>query len=247
MPNKKDATAPSNISGVTIDFASVANANAAGTLTYTVAGNTLQWTANGDTIGDAVGFTADATKIIYSSDKTKYIQVTVVFASMSGAPVGPDSITVSENIGTMNNLFYDYASAQLVDGAIEHSGFFLKNTHVLETIHFPKLYISLNTAYAGDFIEFIFEEPSTRTGGFIQSIEDAGTMPIGLGTTNVSGNVWERVTTKPTAIGLPGVTKLPAGDHIGLWYRRILSAGSPRFANNIFNVTLFGDVPSIGN
>jgi hypothetical protein len=247
IPNKKAVTAPATITGVTIDFASVANTNASGTLTYTLTDNKLQWTASGDSIGLALSFTADATKVLYSNDESMFIQVTVDFSALPVGAAGPDSITISEHIDTMNNIYDDVTNFEIVDGFIEHRGFFIKNTHALDTLYTPKIFISLNTAFANDFIEFGFEEPSSRNGGFIQTILDSNHMPTDIGTITSGNSIWSRVTTKPTAILFPGVQELAPNELMGLWYRRVVSAGAGKYANNIFNITVVGEIAILEN
>ena len=99
-----------NITGVILYHVSRANGPGTGYLTYNYANNTLQWTAPGGTIGEAVKLSKDGKYQVFSSDKTKWARVVVTTASL---PVADklDGIAIT----ALNGLAYasDIASKLL--------------------------------------------------------------------------------------------------------------------------------------
>lgn len=237
--NKKTATpSGSPIAGVTVNFASVANSNAAGTLTFTLSTNSLQWTPPGGSIGAAVAFTANGTKIIYGSDASMFIEVTVVYASLPGAN-DTDTITISENASTKNNIFDNVSSAEASSGDTEYRAIYVKNTHATEALQGAKVFIQANTPSTNDVWDFAVEDPSSRTNGSIQTIANENTAPTGL--------TWYQVSTKATAIAIAGAVDLSAGTFTAIWFRRTVSASASNYANNSCNIRIVGDTATLEN
>ena len=94
-------TKPSNITGITLYHVSSANGIGAGTLTFNQAANTLTWTAPSGTAGDTVTLSKDGKFQIFDADKTKFIRVLVVQASLSGSNQ-TDTITTTSLNGTQH-------------------------------------------------------------------------------------------------------------------------------------------------
>lgn len=235
LVNKKDATAPSAITGVTIDFASSANADGAGTLTYTLSGNQLQWTAPGDTIGAAVGFTADATKLLYSANESMFIQVTVVFASLPGAAAGPDSITISDNTGTKNNIYDNVSSAEASPGDTEYRCKAYKNEHATETAFGAKVHISAETPGA-DSWDIAVQAPSSQPSGNADTIANESTAP--------TTPTFSHPITVGTALS---IGDLAPGQIYFVWMKRIVPASTASYGNNFCHTTLTFDAASLEN
>jgi hypothetical protein len=85
----------SNITGLTVDYASYGNPSGDGTLSYAASGTLLTWTASGDTVaGDPEDIGTNGTYYLYSDDRSKYLTVTVVAASLPVADA-TDTITLS--------------------------------------------------------------------------------------------------------------------------------------------------------
>lgn len=85
---------PVNITGVVLYHVSRANGAGTGYLTYNYANNTLQWTAPGGTIGEAVKLSKDGKEQVFSSDKTKWARVVVTTASLPASDKS-DSIAIT--------------------------------------------------------------------------------------------------------------------------------------------------------
>ena len=117
------STAPSNVTGVTIDAVADMNGTGNGTLTYTNATTVLQWTAPSGTIGAAVDVSIDGTYTLYDSDTNKWITVTVVAASLPGSDQS-DSLTLSR---TAEDVIYDIKGAESDAGATRYFPILAKN------------------------------------------------------------------------------------------------------------------------
>lgn len=145
------ATAPVNVTGVTIDAAAGQNGTGTGTLTYTAAGTLLQWTAPSGSIGTGVNVGSNGTYIIEDGgDTTKYVRVTVVSASLPGGNQ-TDSITLSD---VYNKQFDNVSASEASAGDIEYRGLMIQNQNAAQ-IDGVKAYISKrgisNTATSGGY------------------------------------------------------------------------------------------------
>ena len=87
-------TQTGNITGVAGYHISRANGAGSGNLTYNDANNTLQWTAPGGSIGEAVTLSKDGKYQVFSSDKTKWVRVIATTASLP-ASNQTDTITIT--------------------------------------------------------------------------------------------------------------------------------------------------------
>lgn len=237
--NKKSASAPVTITGVRINWASLQNDNASGTLTYTAATKELQWTPPGGTIGAPVAFTVNGTNVLEGgNNKLKSIEVTVTTASLPVANAS-EPIAISSAVGSLlNNAFDDVSSAEASAGDTEYRAFLIKNTHDTETLNSPiRIWIPQNTPAAGDTFEIAIEAPSAQPTGSIQSIANESTAPVGL--------TFSAPTTEATGILLP--ISLAAGQIYGLWQKRIVTAGASALSNNFVMIAISGDIGNLEN
>lgn len=90
---------PSNVTGVVIYHASLANGAGAGTITYNSSNNTLQWTAPGGTIGAAIEMDKDGKYDLNDTNTNKFIRVVVTLASLPGGNQS-DTITCTTMAGS---------------------------------------------------------------------------------------------------------------------------------------------------
>jgi len=92
-------TVASNITGLTVYHASTANGIGGGTLSYNYAANTITWTAPGGIAGEAVKLSKDGKFQLFDIDKTKWVRVIVVAASLPASSQS-DTITITSLSGT---------------------------------------------------------------------------------------------------------------------------------------------------
>lgn len=86
---------PTNVTGVTMNFAETTCTAGAGTLTFTFAGKTLTWKAQGDgTAGAAVDVTAGGTFTLESGTADHSVNVTVAASALAGTDKSDADITV---------------------------------------------------------------------------------------------------------------------------------------------------------
>lgn len=240
--NKKKPSAPTNTTGVRINWASLRNANGAGTLTFTKATNTLQWTPPGGTIGVGVVFTTNGTAILEGGDNIeKSIEITVTFASLPAANT-TDSIVVSSISGSLlNNVFDDVTSTEASAGDTEYRAIAMKNTHDIESGVSPKVWlvpISGNpTPASGDTWEIAIEAPSSQPAGFAQTIATEDTAPTGL--------TFSAPLTEAAAIVIP--INLAPGQIYFIWRKRIVSAGAAPYADNYAQLAFSCDINNLEN
>jgi hypothetical protein len=239
MVNKKDAVAPTNCTGVTINYASIANADGNGTLDFTYnggTGQTLQWTPLGGSIGAAVDVDVDDTYLIYSADTSKFISVTTVSASFPGGNATDADITISDTSGLINNIFDNVASAEASSGENEYRCVFVKNEHVSETLNAAAVYISAETPATGDSIDIAVEPPSAQPAGFVQTIADEDTPPTAI--------TFNHAITEGTAVS---IGNLAPGEIYGVWLKRIVIASAGAFNDNNFELIVLGGISNLEN
>lgn len=134
------ASAPSNVTGVTISYAGYLNETGNGSLAYTSADDSLTWTAPSGTIGpkvDVSGAGAGTYYDLFDDDNDKWITVYVVFASL---PVGDESDTIA--LTRPEGVFVpNMEGAETTDGKIRHHLLVAKNTHGADTLLAVKAYV----------------------------------------------------------------------------------------------------------
>lgn len=236
--NRKSATAPSNVTGVVINWASIENTNGAGTLTYVLSGKTLAWTPPGGSIGTAVGFTSDGTATLQGAITEDSINVTVVSASLPGSD-DTDSITISGSAGSLlNNVYDDVTSAQAAAGLTDYACICRKNTHGSETVFSPKVWIANNTPAAGDTYEIGIEAPSSQPSGYATNNN-----PLPNDTTAPTGVTFSAPTTEATGIAIP--VDLGPGEIYYIWRKRIVTAGAAAYPKNSATLAFSADINTL--
>lgn len=92
---------PTNVTGVTVNYADSATPAGAGTLTYTFVGKTLTWKAQGDALaGTPVDVTAGGYFTLPSGTASKALHVTVATAALPGVDKTDADIAVSATLKT---------------------------------------------------------------------------------------------------------------------------------------------------
>jgi len=125
------ATAPVNITGTDVDYASFTNGAGTGQLAYTSSGNLMQWKAPSDVLGAGVAVTADGEYTLYSADDSKYVRVDVTFASLPGSDQN-DNITLSQpNARVIPNT----EAFQSETGITRYIAIFFKNENGSDDMH----------------------------------------------------------------------------------------------------------------
>lgn len=147
-----NATAPSNVTGVTIDYAGGYNESGTASLKFTHTGSYLQWKAPGSSnYGTLVDVSANGSYLIEDGDdNSKFARVTVVSASLPGSDQ-TDSIDLTY---ATNKVFDNVSSSEASAGDTEYRGLMLKNVNSASidsvTIFCSKRGIS-NTATSGGY------------------------------------------------------------------------------------------------
>lgn len=98
--NKAVTKQPTNITGVTVDYAASATTAGNGTLTFTFSGKTLTWAAQGDTAGAAVDVSAGGYFTLQSGTASHSIHITVAAAALPGTDKADADIAVSATLKT---------------------------------------------------------------------------------------------------------------------------------------------------
>ena len=97
--NKAVSKQPTNVTGVTVNYAGSACPAGNGTLTYTFAGKTLAWKAQGDgTAGTPVDVTAGGYFLLQSGTASHPLHVTVAAAALPGVDKADADIAVSATL-----------------------------------------------------------------------------------------------------------------------------------------------------
>lgn len=192
----------STIAGVTYNDAA-GNVAGTGTVTYTTAGTTLQWTPPGGAIGPAVnvGVTGDYT--IYGADGIGQIKVSIVSGSLAGNAT--QSVTIAYQT---NKLFDDIAVSESSVGDTEYRCCYVKNAHAADSMTGVLLWIDIDPV-GPDSLE-IGVDPIGKNG-VATTIATEGTAPTGVAFTAPSA--------EGTALSLG---TLAFGDFYPVWVKRIV-------------------------
>jgi len=167
------ATAPVNITGVTI-FDAIGNGIGAGTLTFTLTGQTLQWTPPGGSIGAAVTVSTDGRYTIQGAG-AGYLIVDVVTASLPTANA-TDTITISAN---KNGIFDDVLKTESFTGDIEYRCLYLKNDNPIDTAFDVLVYIGSEPT-GTDSVDLMVDPAGAGDGvttGVAQTVVNENTPP----------------------------------------------------------------------
>lgn len=198
---KSQSITASTITGVTYDDAA-GNTIGNGTVTYTLTGQTLQWTPPGGTIGPAIAVGTNGVYALYGADGIGHIKVTVVAASLPGANTTQNPAIANQ----VNKLFDDVARLEAVAGDIEYRCFYVKNAHASDSMSSMLLWIDMDTNGVDDLA--IGLDP-VGVSGTATTIANEDTAPAGV--------TFSAPTTELTALGLGTLT---FGQYYPVWIRR---------------------------
>ena len=123
-------TQPSNITGVTIDYASYYNTAGNALLDFLNATTSLSWRAPGGAAGAIVTVSADGTYDLFSSDGSGYAQVTVVSASLPGSDQA-DTIVLTQ---PENLVLPSFIGVETFAGNVNYRAIGLHNAHATDSI-----------------------------------------------------------------------------------------------------------------
>lgn len=138
--------------------------------------------------------------------------------------------TVSGGIITsaaLNNLFDDVSGDESAAGDIEYRGIYVKNAHGSLTWQSVKIWISSLTSSADTELDIALADEGVNAA--METIADEATAP--------SGPSFSRPTTKSGGLS-PG--DIPAGQYVGVWVRRTVTAGAAA-ANDTGTLRAEGD------
>jgi len=169
---KSQSITASTIAGVTYDDAA-GNALGNGTVTYTLTGQTLQWTPPSGVIGPAVAVGTNGIYTLYGADGLGQVKVTIVAASLPGAGTTQNPTIANQT----NKLFDDVARLEAVAGDIEYRCFYVKNAHASESMTGVLLWIDTNTNGVDDLS--IGLDP-VGVNGTATTIANEDTAPAGV-------------------------------------------------------------------
>lgn len=201
----QSATGLTTLSGVVINNAAGNNIGA-GTLTFTLTGQTLKWQDASGTVGAAVAVGSNGDYAIQAGGGG-FLDVTVTASGLPGANT-TNTVTIAN---VANDFFDDVTKAESNAGDVEYRCFYYKNAHSADEIVSNKLWIDTNTP--GQDSIMIALDPAGKNGT-AAAPADESTAP--------SGVVW---TANPideaSALDLGD---LAAGDNYPFWVRRTVPA-----------------------
>lgn len=216
------ASAPVNVTGAVIVDVSANCGVGNSTLAYVFTGQTLAFTAPGDTAGAAVAVGANGTYELYSGTTSKYIIVTVTAASLAGTNKS-DTIALAN---LMDNFFDSVTSAEAVAGRTEYRSLIIKNDSA-NTMYGAIIWLGQNTPFTFDEVQIGIEATAANA---IQVIAAETTAPTGI--------TFSLAATEGAALA---IGDLAAGATYGVWIRRVVSATTTRYAANNFMLNVKAD------
>lgn len=211
-----------NITGVVIVDVSANCGPGNMTLAYVFTGQTLAFTAPGDSAGAAVAIGTSGTYEVYSADATKYVIVTVTSGSLAGTNKS-DTIALTR---TMDNLFADAGSAEATAGSTKYRSLIVKNDSA-NTMYGAVVWINQNTPFTADEVQIGIEATASNA---IQTIANESTAPTAIS--------FSLAASSGAALS---IGDLAAGATYGIWIRRVITATSLRYAANNFMLTVQAD------
>lgn len=142
------------------------------------------------------------------------------------ASLGGVISTTEITTDTLNNLFDDVTGDEHTAGDTEYRAIFFKNNSA-ETAYNAKIWIESNTTAADDTLEIGIE---AAVGSPIQTVADESTAPTAISFSSAAGQA------NAIAIGA-----MSAGDVIGVWVKRIVTAGTTPAATNTATIKCYVD------
>ena len=223
--HSKTASGVANITGIVLDDAP-GSANGAGTLVFSGANKTLQWSPNGGTAGDPVPITEDGRYAIPGGEG--YLCVTATFSALPASNQS-DTIVVSP---VTNALFDDISKLESYEGDTEVRCFYLYNAHPTEPFIGCKVYIGAQPVGADTLMLGI--DPA--------GIGDGSNTGVAVITANENTAPEGVNFSTPAAIGSAlSIGSLAAGKGQALWQRRsipgqTLTSVAADVSHLVFNV-----------
>jgi hypothetical protein len=139
----QSATAPTTITGVTIDDAA-GNAEGAGTLTYTYSATvpSLRWTPPSGSAGTAITVSSNGKYALQGASNGGLLFVTVVAASLPSSNQ-TNTITIAN---LANKVWDDVSKAEALAGDTEYRCLYLFNAHTTDTMADVRVWRHTDTA-----------------------------------------------------------------------------------------------------
>jgi len=214
------ATAPTTITGVTIDDA-VGNAEGDGTLFFDSTNTTLRWTPLGGTAGAAVDVSVNGLYAIQGGSNGGLLKVDVVSGTLPSSDQ-TNTITIA-NIA--NNIFDDVAKADAKAGDTEYRGVYWQNDHASDSMVDIRMWIETNTP-GQDVIQIAIAIEAKNVA--MATIADEDTAPV---TVDFDAN---NPIDFDSGIAIPD---LLFSDFQGWWLKRVVPAGTNQSqTNNAFRI-----------
>lgn len=211
----QSASAPTLVTGVVIDDGK-GNALGDGTLTFIYIDgsvDTLQWTPNAGTIGDAVIVGADGRYVIADSTGDQQVHVTVTDASLPGSSQSDTDITIA-NI--TNEVFDDIVKQESLDGDTEYRCLYLYNAHPTDQVLNSTIWRE-SDASGADSLSLAADLAGVGDGsttGVADTVVDEGTAPDPA-----------LSFTEPTTQGAGIILgTLDSGEAVAFWEKRVVPA-----------------------
>lgn len=205
----QDFTAPTNVTGVTILYAS-GNPEGNGTLKWDTVAGSLTWKPFAQTTYRGVVITTNGIYVIGGS--SGYLVVQVVFASLPSTTKQDTNIAITN---TVNATFGNISAIDSLQGRIFYRCFYVKNTG-LGIAYDVRLWLRKDTDGA-DVLSLCLD-PVGKNGTARGPLFDEND------TTNVlTGMTFSRPLAYGSALLLGD---LDAGDYYAFWERRVIAAGN---------------------
>jgi len=215
------ATAPTTITGVTIDDAA-GNDEGDGTLFFDSTNSTLRWTPLNGTAGTATDVSVNGAYAIQGGNNGGLLKVTIVAASLPSSDQ-TNTITIA-NIA--NNMFDDVAKADAKAGDTEYRGVYWQNDHASDSMVDMRMWVQTNTP-GQDVIQIALADEAA--GVSMATIADEDTAPGGSVDFDAANPV-----DYDSGLVLPD---LVFSDYKGWWIRRTVPAGTNQSqVNNTFRI-----------
>lgn len=131
----------------------------------------------------------------------------------------------------LNNLFDDVSGDEAASGDTEYRGIYVKNNHGSLTLSAIKLWIQTASPSADTSFQLAIADEAKNTT--IETIADESTPP--------TGPTFSAPANKAAGISLPD---LDAGDYIGIWIKRVVTASASAVASDGPTIRVEGDTPA---
>lgn len=216
----QSATAPTTITGVTIDDAA-GNDEGDGTLFFDSTNTELRWTPFNGTAGASVDVSVNGDYAIQGGNNGGLLKVAIVAASLPSSDQ-TNTITIA-NIA--NNMFDDVAKADAKAGDTEYRGVYWENDHAADSMVDMRMWIETNTP-GQDVVQIAIAAEAKNVT--MDTISDEDTTPTAID--------FDANNPVDFASGI-AIPDLLFGDFQGWWIKRTVPAGTNQSqANNSFRI-----------